>query len=274
MPIPFTKYSGCGNDFILIDNRVFCLSLKKTVIQRLCHRQLGIGADGLIFLEKSNLPNTLYRMRIFNADGSEAEMCGNGLRCLAQYIRLKEAQTGPLFIETMYQRLEVSFTQNLVNATMPAPSAITQKKIFLDSQEITLHDLDTGVPHAVHFVDDLENEQLFKIAPLIRFHKEFGSQGTNVNFVKKQSDHSLSIRTYERGVEQETLACGTGATAAATVAAHAFGIKAPIAVHTKSGDILTIDFQIQDSHFTDLIMTGPAVKIFEGTIDENSLDFD
>jgi diaminopimelate epimerase len=273
MPIPFTKYSGCGNDFILIDNRQFCLSLKKKVIQRLCHRQFGVGADGLIFLEQSHLPNTKYCMKIFNSDGSEAEMCGNGLRCLAQYIRSFESKADTFFIQTMYQCLKVSFTQNLVNASMPPPSIITNKKIVVEKQEILLYCLDTGVPHAIHIVDDLEKDLLFKIAPSIRFHSEFGTQGINVNFVKTIFDQALAIRTYERGVEKETLACGTGATASAIVAAAIFDIPSPITVYTKSDEVLTVSFQKNGSCFSDLMMSGPATKIFEGILDENFFGF-
>lgn len=273
MPTPFSKYSGCGNDFILIDNRQLHLLPSKQAITRLCHRQQGIGADGLIFLEASQSSNASYRMRIFNADGSEAEMCGNGLRCLAQYIRSLEKTADCFAIETMHQRMEISILQDLISVSMPPPSKPSLKKLSISENEVILHCLDTGVPHAVLFVDDLEKNNLFSLAPAIRFHKEFHPKGTNVNYAKILPDQSVAIRTYERGVEQETLACGTGAVAVAIASANAYQIPAPIKIHTRSGDCLHINFQGTSSFLTHLVMTGPAIKIFEGSTDLEMFGF-
>lgn len=265
MSIPFAKYSGCGNDFILIDNRIRNLSFPIQTIQRLCNRQQGIGADGLIFLETSHLDGILYRMRIFNADGSEAEMCGNGLRCLAHYIRSIEQTPQKFRIETMHQQMEVSFNQDLVNVSMPSPSPKYLKTLAIGQKEFPLHCIDTGVPHAVLFVEDIEQDNIFDVAPTIRFHQEFQPKGTNVNFAKVLPDQSVAIRTYERGVEQETLSCGTGAVAAAIISASVYQLKTPITIRTRSNDCLSIDFKGSPCNLKNLQMTGPAIKIFEGS---------
>lgn len=265
--IPFAKYSGCGNDFVIIDNRNFYIIPSLEGIKRLCHRQHGIGADGLIFLEAPTNSESSYRMRIFNADGSEAEMCGNGLRCLARFISSIEKIPDHFLVETMHQQMKVSFSSDFVNIAMPSPSSITSKKISINEHSFFLYSLDSGVPHVVYFVDDIEDEKFDLCASHIRSHPEFSPKGTNVNFVKILNDYTISIRTYERGVERETLACGTGATAAAIAFNHIHHGQLPVNVHTRSGDSLMINFKGKIPQMTDLCMSGPAVKIFEGWIE-------
>lgn len=254
--IPFAKYSGCGNDFILIDNRERNLSLTSKAISRLCHRQHGIGADGIIFLEKG----TPYRMRIFQPDGYEVEMCGNGIRCLAQFIHSLEKHTN-FTIQTKHAAMSVKIHGDLVSVAMPPP-AEECKSIEL-TEAGRLHVVDTGVPHAVMFVDDLYQKDLLATAPMIRHHKAF-PKGTNVNYAKILSEGVIAVRTYERGVEGETLACGTGAVAVALAAAKVHSMPSPITIHTLSGDCLVIAFE----GATKLVMTGPAIKIFEGAIEK------
>lgn len=266
MAIPFAKYSGCGNDFILIDNRHAALLPSANMIRRLCHRQQGIGADGIVLLECSHRPHTDYRMRIFNADGSEAEMCGNGLRCLAQHIRWIEKRHDPFFIETMHACMKVSFHHHAVTIALPPPTAFSVETIVINHTELLLHSLNTGVPHAVCFTDQQQESSLFALAPLIRKHPCF-PQGTNVNVAILLPNHTLSVRTYERGVEGETLACGTGAVATALAASTAFHLSSPITVQTRSGDHLHINFSKQGSQFQQVTLTGPAMKIFEGQIE-------
>lgn len=264
LPIPFSKYSGCGNDFILIDNRLLNLCLTPASIAKLCHRRCGIGADGVIFLNQSSTCN--YQMRIFNADGSEAEMCGNGLRCLAHFIHSRDRTESHFCIETVLRHLvEISVHRNLVTVQLPSPDAVECcKSITVDEEKICLHFLDTGVPHAVLFVDDIEEERRFSLAPRIRFHQAFRPRGANVNFAKILDDHSIAVRTYERGVEQETLACGTGAAAVALAAVAVHKISAPVTIRTRSQDCLSIDFRGTLPHVTQLTMTGPAVKVYDG----------
>lgn len=220
-------------------------------------------------------------MRVFNPDGSEAEMCGNGLRCLAFHVRSTEDTPEDFWIETMYQRFKVlpsstaisRFNRSRVHIAIPPPSTASFKKLSIDQQEIVLYCLDTGVPHAVLFVNDIEDKELFLLAPSIRFHKEFNPKGTNVNFAKILHDRSIAVRTYERGVEQETLACGTGAVAVAIAAANTYQLTSPIQIRTRSGGSLSIAFKKNDSIFTHLTMSGPATKTFEGTIDGKMFGF-
>lgn len=264
--ISFAKYSGCGNDFIVIDNRKLGLTPHPQLVTRLCHRQLGIGADGIIFLENSDTPSP-YRMRIFNADGSEAEMCGNGLRCLAHFIHNQEQTHSTFAIRTMHSDMQVSVNGSNVTVMMPPPGEkIRVQEVRIDQKLFPLHVLDTGVPHAVLFVEDINQEGLLIPAPRIRSHSDFHPRGTNVNFAQILRDKSIAIRTYERGVEQETLACGTGAAAVALAAAATYQIPAPITIRTRSGDCLHIDFQGSSSQPSHLIMSGPVMKVYEGTL--------
>ncbi|MEI8364900.1 MAG: diaminopimelate epimerase [Parachlamydiaceae bacterium] len=262
--ISFAKYSGCGNDFIVVDNRQINLAPHPEMVARLCHRQRGIGADGVIFLETSS--SASFRMRIFNADGSEAEMCGNGIRCLAHFIHSTSDPVVSTFtIQTMHQEMHVVVNDNIVTVVMPPPTeAIRVQDIYVDEARFFLHTVDTGVPHVILFVEDINQSELFTVAPRIRFHQDFYPRGTNVNFAQVLPNKTVAVRTYERGVEQETLACGTGAVAVALAAAAAYGIPAPITIRTRSGDCLSIDFQGDPTKPNRLVMTGPAVKVYEG----------
>jgi len=264
MLVPFSKYSGCGNDFILIDNRLNILEKQLTIplIARLCHRHQGIGADGLILLENSLKAN--FGMRIFNADGGQAEMCGNGARCLARFINDLQLANQRFSIQAMHQYLEVGIRGTQVSINMPPPTLINDAiDLKLDKNTLRIHFLDTGVPHVVHFVEHLENDELMLMAPNIRFHKAFQPAGTNVNFAKLMPDGSISVRTYERGVEAETQACGTGAVAVAVTAAKIYDLPSPVTICTRSQELLQISFE---SEFKNLVMSGPAVKIYQGQI--------
>lgn len=262
--IRFSKYSGCGNDFILIDHREPFFPINNSVLmQKLCHRQKGIGADGVIFLEKSFTAD--FRMRIFNLDGSEAEMCGNGLRCLAQFIYDLGLPKKPYTIQTMERQLTIEALQNGIRTSMGTPKGL-QLDILLPigADVFEAHYVDTGVPHTVVLMDKLDLIDVSDLGKNIRFHPHFAPKGSNANFVKKVTEQTLSIRTYERGVEAETLACGTGACAAAIVAAYKWGIKSPVAIETRSGDILTIEFTKTADGVSNITQTGSAVKNFHG----------
>ncbi|MBA3816706.1 MAG: diaminopimelate epimerase [Parachlamydiaceae bacterium] len=275
--LPFFKYSGCGNDFILIDNRhqLFNIYTAKTeVIVQICHRRLGIGADGIILLENSQKAD--FRMRIFNADGSEAEMCGNGLRCLVRFIQDLGIPGNNFLIETMHQLIPTTILEKYISAEMPAPKNCRFfEQLQIEETSYIIHYLDTGVPHAIIFVEDLHDNQLMLIAPQIRYHPHFLPKGTNVNFATINSNNEVEVRTYERGVEGETLACGTGAAAVAIAAAHVHGLKSPISIRPKSGDIIYIYFpeavySLSEETFLSnprgLTMSGPAVRVFNGNI--------
>lgn len=271
---PFAKFVGCGNDFILFDNRVKTFPLQQAdLIKNLCHRQKGIGADGVILLEDSEKAG--FRMRIFNSDGSEAEMCGNGIRCLFQFLHFLGFQEPSYQIETKERVLKVSKNGSDVAVEMGDPSHVKwDLDLYVENQKYKGHFLNTGVPHFVLFLPEIQSFNLNKIGPLIRHHSTFSPHGTNVNIVQCSTAQSLSIRTFERGVEAETLACGTGVTAAALAAAHQFSMKSPIQVTTQSKETLHIDFHLSNGSFSNVIMTGPATFCFEGSIDLKSYFFD
>lgn len=266
MEWPFAKYVGCGNDFIFFDNRTKLFpSHNKPLIQRLCHRQAGIGADGIILLDTSSKAD--FSMRIFNADGSEAEMCGNGIRCLMRYLQHLNQNASQYKIETLQRLLTIAHNGPDIRVEMGKPSQIKWNiPLQIKDQHYQVHHLDTGVPHIVLFVKNIIDFDLSHIGPIIRHHSLFSPKGTNVNIVQVESDH-LKIRTYERGVEAETLACGTGATAAALAAAHQYKLKSPIIVQTALQDELTIGFQLKDEQFSAVTMSGPAHRTYQGTVD-------
>lgn len=264
MDFAFSKYSGAGNDFILIDNRSGRFPPQPQCISKICNRRTGVGADGVILFEDSKSAHA--RMRIFNCDGTEAEMCGNGLRAFVKYLGELGISRDSFQIETKahpdghWCRLE----QDKVAIKMGTP------KIFHWNLELekgkTLSFLDTGVPHAVTMVDDIESLDIFSAGSWIRHHPFFAPRGTNATFVTLRSDQRLTIRTFERGVEAETLACGTGAVAAAVCMAKKFGLPSPIEVKVRSGDLLKIRFK---KDFDDLELIGPAIKTFEGRFSLN-----
>lgn len=263
--VPFSKYSGAGNDFILIDRRIHPFPLDQPLlVRRLCHRQLGIGADGLLLIDHS--PIASAQMRIFNSDGSEAEMCGNGLRCFAKEL-LREGESCEIEVSGLLYHAKRVGEQ--IATSMPSPLSI---EWALRVEGIGSVDfLNTGVPHAICFVDELDPVAVAELGRAIRTHPCFAPAGTNVNFVQLDETGELSIRTYERGVEAETLACGTGAVAAALAAAHRTGRSTgPTRVRFRSGDSLIVDFQQESHTFKNLTTQGPAQRVYEGQVDLNS----
>lgn len=265
----FVKFSGCGNDFVIFHSLSF--SLTPALIQKICDRKRGIGADGVILLHPSQKAD--FKMIIFNADGSEAEMCGNGLRCLIQSIKQLFPSLNDCLVETRYRVHQGSFQKDLVKVEMGKPTDVQWNlQLPLEGQTITCHFLDTGVPHCVIFTEDVSYYPLATLGPIIRHHPLFGSRGTNVNVVSLAKDSSrLHIRTYERGVEAETQACGTGATACAIAAAYLFNFPSPVAVQFSSKDQLVIDFKLQDGEWKLISQIGPADFVFSGTVDLSQL---
>ncbi|MBS4167888.1 diaminopimelate epimerase [Parachlamydia sp. AcF125] len=264
MNLAFSKYNGCGNDFILIDNRDRRFPDRDaSFIRRLCQRQYGIGADGLILLELSQIAD--FRMRIFNADGCETEMCGNGIRCLVKFAQDLGITKKHYTIQTMHSILEAFSSEDSITISMGEPAEIEwATQIEVDQTLLTVHWIDTGVPHAVIFVDEVEKADWMALAPKIRSHPHFSPKGVNVNFAQIQK-HQISLRTYERGVEQETLACGTGATAAALAAAKTMNIPSPVSIKTRSGDNLEVRFE-KTSKFHNVHLTGSAICTFKGVL--------
>lgn len=257
--LQFTKMVGTGNDFVVIDCRdascAGCCELS-SLAKNLCRQKTGIGADGLLVLEKSKKDD--FKMRIFNADGSEAEMCGNGLRCAALYAGKK----GKIKVETMAGMYEAQITgRDRVRIKMEEPKDLKQNlNIKVNKRIIRVNYIDTGVPHAVIFVHGIDDINVDPIGRNIRYHEEFKPRGTNVDFVEIIDNKNIKMRTYERGVEGETLACGTGAVASAIIAG------CPVSVHAKGG-ILKVHFKNIKGKIKDVYLEGEARKVFTGEVD-------
>lgn len=265
MDFHFSKYVGCGNDFILIDDRLNHFPIKdKNTIARLCHRNYGIGADGLILLQRSSRAS--FRMRIFNADGTEAEMCGNGLRCLMKFVlELGFSDQASYSIETMHSLLLAEFFDQDVKIEMGQFTSKSRSfSVDWNNETLQIHSLNTGVPHAVIFVDDLNRSDFTNLGSHLRHSPLFGEAGTNVNIAQLLNSNEIAIRSYERGVEGETLACGTGATAVALAAAGLHNFASPVTIRFRSQEKLVIQFQKIDSIFSKITMTGPAYCSFRG----------
>jgi diaminopimelate epimerase len=266
--IPFSKYTGCGNDFILIDNRNEIFPWEDLdLISHLCDRQFGVGSDGLILLETSSLAD--FRMRIFNPDNSEAEMCGNGIRCLGKFLQELRIEGSSFTIEVMGKLYPlVLHSDNTVSVTMLPPSDIDwDTAIDVEGETLFIDYLNTGVPHATLAVSNLTEFDLELLGPKIRYHTQFEPQGTNFDIYQIDPDKpsQILIRTYERGVERETMACGTGATACALVAWKKHHAPNPITIQVASGD--SIEFEITGTHkqIDQIIMKGPAEFVFRGS---------
>lgn len=246
-PIAFEKMSGTGNDFIIIDHRreLIPVAEQPEFARKVCRRMFSVGADGLILVEHSERAD--FRWRFYNSDGSVAEMCGNGARCVARFAHAHGVTGRTMRFETVAGDIEAEVIGNSgeVRILMVEPSDYRQDlHISLDGVEREVFFLNTGVPHAVIFVDG-DDIPVKVWGRKVRFHELFGDRGTNANFVKVQEDGSLRVRTYERGVEAETMACGTGCVASAIVAARMRGMPSPVQVHTAGNDVLTIHFDLQ-----------------------------
>lgn len=273
MDIFFTKMQGGGNDFVIIDNRTNMEQLKdgKEAAKRLCHRKFGIGADGLILIENPTATHTTthFRWRFFNADGSEAEMCGNGARCAARFAHLSRIAPAQMRFETLAGIIEAEICDDSeqVRIRLSNPKNLeTDISLPLQQHNVTVHHINTGVPHTIMFVPDIGQAPVVESGRTIRYHEAFQPKGTNVNFVQVLNPFEISIRTYERGVEDETLACGTGATASAIISAVKGLCRPPVKVQTRGGDVLTIDFRLNAEGVRDVFLTGPAVVVFTGRI--------
>jgi diaminopimelate epimerase len=258
MQLEFYKYQGAGNDFVMIDNRSgFFPKENIQLIAHLCDRRFGIGGDGLILLENDS--DTDFKMVYYNSDGNQSSMCGNGGRCLVAFAKdLEVIQNKTTFIATDGLH-HASFEDNeLVSLQMIDVPAIDIKKDYSF--------LNTGSPHHVQMVEDLEHYNVKENGAAIRYGELYGAAGSNINFVKKIDDTTFRLRTYERGVEDETLACGTGATAVA-IAMNATGQTDATAINVNvEGGKLVVSFDKNENGFTNVFLKGPAEFVFKGVI--------
>lgn len=268
MWLDFTKMNGAGNDFIAFDNREGNVSLTPEVVQRLCDRHRGIGADGIMGLVPCSSGKADWAWQFFNSDGSVAEMCGNGARCFARYVQRITGATGAIAFETVAGVIKARFDGNRVTVNLTVPHSLSlNQKIPLSTGPREIHSLNTGVPHAVLYVPDADKAMVSALGPELRYHNHFKPCGTNVNFVQVLEPGFIRVRTYERGVEGETLACGTGVTASALITSTLHGFKSPVRVRVQSGDELEVGFTKDGDVFTSATLKGPAEFVFEGRIE-------
>lgn len=253
----FYKLEGAGNDFVFIDDRSETFSFQDpSLIQRLCNRRYGIGGDGLVVLRPSSCADC--RMFYFNADGSEASFCGNALRCAALALRAAGESKEEFMIETPKGVMRSSLRKEKIETTYPTPVLLFR---FLPAagKEQSFYVVDTGVPHAVGVVDDISALDVYELGRKIRYHAQLGPEGANVTFAQLLGPDNISIRTYERGVEGETLSCGSGAVAAAYVASK-MKPTSRIAIKTRGDDQFEVDT-------VNWLLTGPARLVYEGTVE-------
>jgi len=279
-PIPFMKLSGSGNDFILIDNREQVVNprLAPSLATKVCTHRLSVGGDGLILIERSRRAD--FRWRLFNADGSEAEFSGNGARCAARFAYLKRIAPRRMRFETLAGIIEAEMVSGrlgrksesardltAVKVRFPNPTGLRMHlRLSINGIGREAHFIDTGVPHCVYLVDDPETVDLVGIGRPTRYHELFRPAGANVNFIKILDPHRIQIRTYERGVEGETLACGTGSIASALIASLLAKVESPVTLIPQSGLELTVYFTSRGSSFTDIYLQGDARAVSEGRI--------
>lgn len=241
MLIEFVKMNSGGNDFVIIDNRKEFFKFKEyqIIAKKLCERRFWIGADGVIFLERSKIADA--KMSYYNSDGSRASMCGNGLRCLSYFCKLlKIKNNNKINIETDIGILPTSLKNSLVKAKMISPKDIKiDFELKVNNRKFLASFLNTGVPHTIIFIDNIKNIDVKEIGRRIRFHPFFSPEGTNVNFIKKINKY-LFVRTYERGVENETFSCGTGVVASSIVARLKNIVKSPVLCKTLGGEIFKV----------------------------------
>ncbi|HEU4789863.1 MAG TPA: diaminopimelate epimerase [Flavobacterium sp.] len=259
MQLEFYKYQGAGNDFVMIDNRSGFFPKENTqLIAHLCDRRFGIGGDGLILLENDS--DTDFKMVYYNSDGNQSSMCGNGGRCLVAFAK---------DLEVIEDKTTFIATDGLHHASFEDNGLVSLQMIDVPTIDIKKDHsfLNTGSPHHVQMVEDLEHYNIKAEGAAIRYGEMYGAAGSNINFVKKIDDTTFRLRTYERGVEDETLACGTGATAVA-IAMNATGQTNATAINVNvEGGKLVVSFDKGENGFTNVFLKGPAEFVFKGTIE-------
>ncbi|MBE0477546.1 diaminopimelate decarboxylase [Candidatus Aerophobetes bacterium] len=262
--VQFWKMEGTGNDFIVIDNRGELIKERAKIASCLCQRKKGIGADGLILIEEAK--DADFTMRIFNPDGSEAEMCGNGARCAVRFAYLKGIAGRECIFQTLSGKILAKLSDDVkVKVKMTSPQDLREvDKLNIDGKIYKGYYVNTGVPHFVLFLPSSESIPIREVGAKIRFHEFFHPQGTNVDFVQIEKDRLL-VRTYERGVEDETLSCGTGAVASALISAFVHGLSSPVTVLTKGGEIV-VWFKLSEDKFSEVFLEAEANIVYRGNL--------
>ncbi|MCP4680992.1 MAG: diaminopimelate epimerase [Desulfobacterales bacterium] len=271
--VEFWKMNGSGNDFILIDNRDGRISDDEMscLAERACRRKESVGADGMIFVVESDRYD--FGWRFFNADGSEAEMCGNGGRCVSRFASLQGISGTDMTFETLAGPVSAEVKGRVVKVLMPKPTGLSMDMDLAYEQGwMSVDFINAGVPHVVVCVDDLSGHPVKAQGRNIRFHGNFSPEGTNADFMRVLGSGHIEIRTYERGVEDETLACGTGAIACALIAAVRGMIeKSPVKVKTRGGEDLTIYFNRDGDSFDEVWLEGNTCIVYQGKMFDEAL---
>jgi diaminopimelate epimerase len=270
MTVEFTKVQASGNDFIILDNREDALGGKISdfgaFAKFACRRRYSVGADGVLVLEGSKRAD--FKMRIFNPDGSEVAMCGNGIRSSVLYAYTNNWCGPSMKVESGAGVSDARIENTSIKVKMTPPKDIRlDMNIGLGNTIFNIHTANTGVPHAVHFADNVKGYPVREAGAKLRYHKLFEPEGTNVDFVEVIDKSTIYVRTYERGVEAETFACGTGVVAAALVSHLVNGTEQPVSAITRGGDVLKIHFKKELNLVRDVYLEGEAHIVFEGGID-------
>jgi diaminopimelate epimerase len=268
MDIPFWKMHGAGNDFILVDDRGLTFpAADRAWLRRLCARRDGVGAEGVILLQPSTRAHV--RMRFFNPDGSDAALCGNGARCVARLAHDLGAAPAALRLETDAGEVAARVSGDTVRLDLPDPSGI-RLGVPLDvpgAGRLAVDLVCVGVPHAVVWVTDPDALDIAALGGAIRHHPALAPEGANADFAAAAPDGTVRVRTYERGVEAETLACGTGMAACAVAAALGGRAAPPVRLRCRHGETLTVDMKAEQGRVRDLTLEGPAVHVFRGVLE-------
>ncbi|HOW96227.1 MAG TPA: diaminopimelate epimerase [Kiritimatiellia bacterium] len=267
MRIPFWKMHGAANDFILADDRAGTFPAgDRGWLARIMARRTGVGAEGVLLIQPSARAD--FRMRFFNPDGGEVDMCGNGARCIARLAHELGAAPREMRIETRagLVRAAVDGDSILLHLTEPRDWQLN-RQLEVAGQILDAHSVNSGVPHVMVEVPDLDAVNVQELGRALRYHPAFAPGGTNANFIQVTGPHSLRIRTYERGVEAETLACGTGIVACGLLAGRLGRVRPPVSILTAGGDTLEVNFAPAADGATGVTLRGPAVHVFQGTLE-------
>lgn len=272
-PLPFTKMAGAGNDFVIIDHRVARIADAADLARRICTRRLSVGADGLILIETS--PRATFRMRYFNSDGSLGEFCANGTRCAARFAFVNVIAPRRMTIETDAGIVGAEIgDRGEVTLSLPSPHGFRpDMPLAIGSQTIHGSFITVGVPHYVTFLrDELWSQNIEPLGRAIRMHRDLQPAGANANFVVIRDPHSIEVRTYERGVEGETLACGSGVVASVSTSALFGRVKSPVSVLTRSGITLEVTFEAREGQIDELHLKGDARIVYRSTLTPETID--
>src|ERR1700736_6582158 len=263
----FTKMNGAGNDFVMIDNRAGDVRLQPEQIVRICDRHRGVGADGVLLLENGS-NGADFRMRYYKREGGEREKVGNGSRCFTRFANKIAGAPAKISFQTPAGLIRGELRGELVTLQMTDPKDLRLNVgLEVEGEDTKVHYINSGVPHVVIPVTRVDVVHVYERGRALRRHEKFAPAGANVNFIEKCGPKEILVRTYERGVEDETLACGTGVVASALIFAATEKVDGPINVTVRSGSELSVDFKRAGDKFTNVTLTGPAEFAFEGTIE-------